>query len=358
MKPVGPIELQKQEADVPEDTRRPLTGLRTPLFLPVYEPGATDLTAAELPERFGVRGIMVNAYFLYRRRELRRTLPEEGLKDYLGFDGLVATDSGAFQAFRGRLYLRNRDIVRFQEDIGADVVSPLDVVTPPGDNRKTAEGKLSTTMQRISEALGLVQRATLMGVQQGGRFPELRRRAASGLVEMGVRYLALGSLVPFFTRNHNLEFVGRVIRDARDCAPPEVPIHLYGAGDPVELPFYVALGCEVFDSSSFVHYAGEGAYMTPYGALPAGRSVDNDQFTCSCPWCIRHGPEVRENLPLLCRHNLWSVMKAVERAGEAAREGRMEELLRDILETHSRWFPDSLLAETWNALAEEDDAVG
>jgi 7-cyano-7-deazaguanine tRNA-ribosyltransferase len=330
---------QDGEADV-------LAGLRRPLFLPVFEPGNAYLTAPELAGEFGVEGIIANAYFLYRQRSLRRALPERGIKDHLGFHGMVMTDSGAFQAFRGRLYLRNRDIIRFQDDIGADVISPLDIVTPPGDGFETAEGKLGVTMDRVAEGLEIVERGTLAGVQQGGRFLELRKRAAEGLAELGVRYVALGSLVPFFTRNHDLEFAAQVIADARAVLPPEVPIHLYGAGDPVELPFYSYLGCDVFDSSAFIHYAEQGSYMTPYGALEEGREC-GPEFDCECPYCRSGGSGVRNDPRALVRHNLWTVLDTVERVRRLREEDRLADYLEEALSVHERWFPDSALGASW-----------
>ena len=77
---------------------------------------------------------------------------------------------------------------------------------------------------------------TLAGVQQGGRFLDLRRQSVESLMEIGVEYLAIGSLVPFFNKRRNLKFVGDVLRDARRISGPEMPMHVYGAGDPVELP--------------------------------------------------------------------------------------------------------------------------
>jgi 7-cyano-7-deazaguanine tRNA-ribosyltransferase len=50
--------------------------LRLPLFLPVYQRNAT---LPELPPAIGnlpVRGCIVNAYFLYKQRDLRRSLAE------------------------------------------------------------------------------------------------------------------------------------------------------------------------------------------------------------------------------------------------------------------------------------------
>ncbi len=323
--------------------------ISTPLFLPVFEPGNPYLSLAEMVEEFGVRAVMVNAYFLYRQRDLRRTLPERGVKDYLGFDGLVVTDSGAFQALRGPLYLSNRRIIRFQEDIGADIISPLDIVTPPSDGMGTAEGKLGVTLKRVEEGMSLVRRSTLIGVQQGGRFLQLRQRAMAELARLGCTYVALGSLVPFFTRNHHLSFAGQVISQARSMLAESVLIHLYGAGDPLELPFYVALGCDVFDSSSFLHYAEKGAYMTPYGALRVeGRPAPGEVYDCPCPYCRDEGEGVMRDTALLCRHNLWTVLATMDRTRRLLQEDALIGYLDEVVRLHQEWFPDSLLGPSWH----------
>jgi len=205
----------------------------------------------------------------------------------------------------------------------------------------------------MEQGLALVKRATLAGVQQGGRFLELRRRAAEELVKLGVRYVALGSLVPFFTRNHDMGFAGQVIAQARAVVPMHTPIHLYGAGDPVELPFYGALGCDVFDSSSFLHYAEKGSYMTPYGAVPSGEPVDAPDFACPCPFCREHGARARGDAGLLCRHNLWTVLATMQKVRRLKREGKLAEYLEEVLSVHKRWFPASLLPASWARLKEK-----
>ena len=137
------------------------------------------------------------------------------IREYLDFDGLVMTDSGAFQGFTRPLYLKNSVIVRFQEAIGADIISPLDLVTPPGDSRTVAKRKLESTLKRLKEARSIVDKSILAAVQQGGKFPELRHQAVIEILEMGAEYIALGSLVPFFTKGHAIQFVIDVIHDAR-----------------------------------------------------------------------------------------------------------------------------------------------
>ncbi len=325
----------------------------TPLFLPVYQPGNPYVIARELQDVFGARGIITNGFLLYKQRILRETLPEQTVQAYLDFDRLIVTDSGAFQALRGPLYLSNKNIVRFQDAIGADVISPLDLITTPGDSFPVAEKKLNSTLKRIRKALNMAERSVLIGVQQGGRFLQLRERAVKALVEMDVSYLALGSLVPFFNRRHDLSFTGAVIRQARALTPPDVPIHLYGAGDPVELPFYAALGCDVFDSSAWVHYGRDNYFMTPYGALQGRAAMLESGYACGCPVCAEDSDAVWGSEIPLVHHNLWVTLETVREVRERLRAGTLDDYLANVLDVHGAWFgEESDLVETWKSLHE------
>lgn len=308
-------------------------------------------------EKFGVEGCIVNAYLLYKDRELRRRFEETELTlaELLGYDGLLYDGFGSVPGIHRRLYLDNRKILAFQDSIGADVISPLDLVTPPGDSRRRATWKLERTLERIREAKETTRHAILAGVQQGGRFPDLRRCSLEAVLEIGVDYLALGSLVPFFNRGHDLGFVGRVIREARELAGEGMPIHVYGAGDPVELPFFFALGANVFDSASYGHYANGGWYMTPYGAL-RGDQLDElaEQVGCDCPYCapLDRPSELAGDAGGLASHNLWTILRTIERLRTLGRGPELDEWLEQVLERHQAWFPESRLESSWRALDE------
>jgi len=353
--------MEFAEPESPAASPPPLRRLRTnrgaeyalPLFLPVYHRRLAFVPVETWEDRYGVEGCIINAFFLYKDRELRAAFGEGlRLRDYVGLGGLLMTDSGAFQGFARPLLLANADIVRFQEEIGTDVASPLDLVTPPGDKRSVAERKLEATLRRVREAQGLVSDSILAGVQQGGRFLDLRRRSIEGLLDCGVRYVAIGSLVPFFNRNHDLAFVGEVLRDARQVSGPEMPIHVFGAGDPVEIPFMVALGADVFDSSSYGHYAKEGAYMTPYGALREPDRLAAGEYTCGCPACREaEGPAaVFEETARLADHNLWTICETMRQVRAAVAGGSLPSMLQTVLARHTEWFPESKLRESWDAL--------
>ena len=322
-----------------------------PLFLPVFQPGSAFVPDPEQQRAYAVEGCIVNAFFLYKHRPLRDQF-EAGLtlRQHVGVAGVLATDSGAFQGFTRTLYLSNKTIVKFQDAIGADIISPLDLVTPPGDKRSVAEAKLASTNARIREAVPLVKNGLLAGVQQGGKFLDLRRRSVEELMAIGVKYVAIGSLVPFFNKNHDLAFVGAVLRQAREVIGPDIPMHVYGAGDPVELPFMVALGADIFDSSSYGHYAAGGYYMTPFGAVNDAPRAN--EYACGCPVCATY-PDAADVLARkgeLAKHNLWTICDVVKRVRVAARAGNLDAMLADTLARHAAWFPDSQLGASWDAL--------
>lgn len=326
-----------------------------PLFLPVCQLNSPFVSVDDWRRHHDVDGCIVNAYFLYKDRELRARFDDGlGIREFIGLDGLYVTDSGAFQGFARKLILSNKKIVRFQEQIGTDVASPLDLVTPPGDRRTVAEDKLDATLRRIREAMPLTEQSSLAGVQQGGRFLDLRLRAVDELMRIGVRYVAIGSLVPFFNRNHDVSFVASVLRDARRVCGEEIPIHIYGAGDPVELPFFAALGADIFDSSSYGHYAKQGWYMTPFGAISSSERLVAGEYRCPCYVCSEagHPGGLFEDPAALAAHNLWTIIESIKAVRTAIAKDSLDAMLAEVLRRHSEWFPDSLLRPTWEAAHE------
>jgi 7-cyano-7-deazaguanine tRNA-ribosyltransferase len=324
-----------------------------PIFFPVYHPVASPFPVEFWVKDFDVQGCIVNAFFLYKNRTIKTTLEKnKSLHKYVGLPDLVMTDSGAFQGFQGSLYLKNKTIVKFQESIGSDIVSPLDLVCGPGEPRKIAQKKWDRTRIRIEEALDLLETATLAGVQQGGKFHDIRQKSTEELMQLNVQYLALGSLVPFFNRNHNLAFVGKVIKDARCMCDEHIPIHVYGAGDPVELPFMAALGADIFDSSSYAHYARQGWYMTPFGATQDKGKILSKEFICPCQYCnsLDDISLIFKNMTLLTCHNLWTILQTIKDIRMAIEKKALNKLLDDILIQHEYWFPDSALPKSWQSL--------
>ena len=323
---------------------------KLPLFLPVYQPKSNLISIDDLKNKFSIDGMIVNGFFLYKDADIKEKF-ESGLTlhEFIGFDGLIMTDSGAFQGLKRPLYLSNKKIVKFQDMIKADIISPLDLISPPGDNYQTAEKKLVSTLKRMREAKSLTNNGILAGVQQGGRFLELRRKSMEGLMEIGVDYVAIGSLVPFFNKNHNLSTIIKILKDARAIAGHDLPMHVYGSGDPVEMPFLAALGTDIFDSSSYGHYAVGGWYMTLYGALRKEEKEKILEYDCQCDICngLKDISDVFDDAGKLASHNLFVILHTVNRIREVLETDGLDRLLETILKKHEKWFPNSLLPQSW-----------
>ncbi len=322
-----------------------------PIFLPVYQPASNLVPVDALSQEYGFRGLIVNSFFLYKNKETKNLLLNgTTLKEYIGFNGLIMTDSGAFQGLKRPLYLSNKKIVQFQDSIGADVISPLDLITPPGDNYTTSLQKVIVTNERIAEAKQLTKRSVLAGVQQGGRYLDLRKKSLEGLQEIGIEYLAIGSLVPFFNKRHDLSFVVKVMNDVMaSFGKTNIPIHIYGAGDPVELPFLFYLGARIFDSSSYGHYANQGWYMTRFGAITRNDREWFAEYDCKCPACAEQTvkTDVFNDVSNMARHNLYVIKETMDIINQRQMAGSLTVYLQEVLDVHRRWFPESMLVPSW-----------
>ena len=117
------------------------------------------------------------------------------------------------------------------------------------------------------------------------------------------------------------------------------PIHLFGAGHPLTIPLAVALGCDTFDSASYILYAMDNMYMHPNGTS----RLDNLTYlACQCPVCIKM--TVREFIDLkqdekiveLAKHNLYVLRSEVLSVKQAIMEGRLWEYVAQKARAHPK----------------------
>ena len=333
-----------------------------PLFIPVYRPDHTFELFNEDTLRYGLSAVMVNAFLLFRDRGpdniFRQGLT---LREHIGgFRGMLCTDSGAFQQLGGRkVDIDPLEIVKFQNLIKADIAAPLDLITPPDTSYEETERRMVISQYRIEEALEASEYADLAGIQQGGGYFDLRQKHIRLLADIGVKYFGIGSMVPFFNRNHDLAFTCGVVRDARSVIGQKAPMHIYGAGDPLDIAFMFAAGANVFDSSSYAHYAQRGFYMTPFGAVSKRTALDKLGFECNCPVCSSHAPggmfDHSGGEPLRKQHNLFMILETVKKLRELSSQGCVGKYLADVFDAHTAnadLFPGSMLARSWERFLE------
>ena len=307
----------------------PHGSVTTPALLPVVhpDPDRQPVSPEEMHRRLGVGAVITSAYITWRTPPLREIAEREGVHRLIRFDGPVMTDSGAFQQHAyGSVEVTPEEIVAFQNTIGSDIATVLDVFTEPEDPRAETEAALATTVDRARAARSA--RPGLLAVPvQGGSHPDLRSesaRAASELADV----LAVGGVVPLMEQ-YRFPELARVLAATRPELSPACAVHLFGTGHPMTFAFAALFGVDLFDSSAYHKFARRGDLMFPDGTVALD---DVREATCRCFLCAEAPlPEVagwareaRERR--IAFHNLLVSVEEVGRVRQAIRDGTLWEL--------------------------------
>jgi 7-cyano-7-deazaguanine tRNA-ribosyltransferase len=312
--------------------------LGTPCLLPVIHPVNQAVPIEEL-EAMGFHGLMTNSYIIRSRR--KEEALRSGIHEMLGFDGLLMTDSGGYQVLEyGDLEVSYEDVASFQAKIGSDLAVTLDRPTGYPQSRRSAEESVDRSLRNAIATLRDYgdSQTTWMGPIQGGLYQDLVTQSATALFKAGFGFLALGSPVQVM-ENYMFSDLVRMIVAARRPIPYSVPLHLFGAGHPLTMALSVALGCDTFDSASYILFARNGRYMSHHGVL---RLDMMKYLPCSCNVCAKTSVkelwevEERQRTKLVATHNLYVLREEVETCKEAISEGRLWDLVEEKSMAHPR----------------------
>ena len=69
--------------------------IQTPLLLPVVNPNSQAIPAKQLKDTFGFDALITNSYLIWKQLREEENLPK--VYELLNFDGVIETDSGAYQ---------------------------------------------------------------------------------------------------------------------------------------------------------------------------------------------------------------------------------------------------------------------
>ncbi|HPX77945.1 MAG TPA: tRNA-guanine transglycosylase, partial [Methanobacterium sp.] len=167
--------------------------VQTPALMPVIHPGKQTLDVS----KYGANMVITNAYLIYKNQDLKHEALEKGVHELINFNGPVMTDSGSFQlSIYGDIEVSNQEIIEFQEKIGTDIGTSLDIPTPPFVTLQRAEREMEVTIQRAREALEFRDKMMLNSVVQGSTYPQLRSKCAELLGRMDFQLHPIGAVVP------------------------------------------------------------------------------------------------------------------------------------------------------------------
>jgi 7-cyano-7-deazaguanine tRNA-ribosyltransferase len=321
----------------------PHGNIETPSFIPVVHPVKQSVSTQFL-KSLGFKAVITNAYIALQY--LGNKAKTKGIHDVIDYDGVIMTDSGGYQVLEyGSIEVEPREIAQFEIDIGSDICVPLDKPTGFGLSYAKSEDFVNRTLENAKATLEIVAEnkkarnigtnknkencvggAIWAGPIQGSEHFDLLEHSVQTLDKMGFELMAIGSPVELM-ESYNFSLLCQMIAKVKRLIPAK-PIHLFGAGHPLTIPLAVALGCDTFDSASYMLYARDNRYM--YGTGTA-RLEDLSYFSCPCPICSIY--TVKELLDMdqnkrtieIAKHNLYVLKAEVLAVKQAIKDGRLWE---------------------------------
>jgi 7-cyano-7-deazaguanine tRNA-ribosyltransferase len=302
--------------------------IETPLLFPVVNPTVQLISPRKIREEFGFEALITNAYIL--KKHSQNQPAQNDLHDFLNFKGTVMTDSGAYQILvYGDVEVTPKEIVEYQEMIGSDIATILDIPTGWNVTEEDANETVNETLKRARDFFKQKTRDDILwvGPVQGGRYLDLVAKSAKAMGKLPFEINALGSPTEVMER-YRFDVLVDMIMAAKMNLPVERPLHLFGAGHPFMFALAVALGCDFFDSAAYSLFAKENRYMTETGTA---RLSELEYFPCSCPRCTGKTPKEVSEMPstdrqvFLAEHNLYVCAAEMKRVKQAIKDGRLWE---------------------------------
>ena len=321
--------------------------METPGFFGVATRAALKGLDPGVARAAGVQALICNGYHLAVQPGPDVVAAAGGLHRFMGWDGVLATDSGGFQIFslrhgqvadelKGRRRLRAGpdatgqgdddplEAVRvdeggadfrsyldgghhrftpesnmaLQRSLGADVLFCLDECTPfhvPEAYTRAAAERNVRWARRCLDAyadLGMAGRQALFGIVHGGVYPDLRRYCAAEITALGFSGFGIGDCL-----GETKQDWYRVVELVSPLLPDERPRHLLGVGEPDDLVEGALRGIDTFDCAMPTRIARHGQALhldLPRFRLDLGasdRRLEDEpvESGCPCSACTRFG---------------------------------------------------------------------
>lgn len=264
----------------------------TPVFMPVGPVGAVKAVhARELRDDIKAQIILGNTYHLYLRPGTEILRAAGGLHKFEGWERPILTDSGGFQVFslserrklteEGAWFRSHIDgskhlftpekVVDIQREIGSDIMMALDECPLGQSEYGYAAKSLELTMKwlrrgwnhfRETEPLYGHSQA-FFPIVQGCTFPDLRRRAASEVAELGADGNAIGGLAV----GEPTEVMYEMIEVVNEILPADRPRYLMGVGTPANILEAIDRGVDMMDCVMPTRNGRNGMLFTSNGIM-------------------------------------------------------------------------------------------
>lgn len=361
-----PFRVEAQAGQARAGVLETLRGsIRTPVFMPVGTQAAIRTLSPMHLASTGSQIILANTYHLHQRPGEDLVAKHGGLHSMMNVPLPILTDSGGFQVFSlkkktveeegvtfsfevdgKRTFLSPERAMDIQMKLGADIAMVFDECLAYGTDKSYAEKSVARTTrwERRSKAAHTRPDQSLFGIIQGGFWPDLRKRSAEEIQEIGFDGYAIGGLS--VGEGHQLMCE---VLDYTTCHMSwDHPRYLMGVGRPLDLVEGVARGIDMFDCVIQTRHARSGMFYTSRGRMRVTESrYRRDMYppdtSCDCYTCtnftrayLHHLFRVGEVLgaTLATLHNLHWFAKFMGRMRASILEGTFESFRKEVHETY------------------------
>jgi queuine tRNA-ribosyltransferase len=343
--------------------------VKTPVYMPVGTQGAVRATSAAQVGDTGTQILLANTYHLSQRPGEDLVARHGGLHDFMGTSLPILTDSGGFQVFSldktvseegvtfqyevdgTKTFLSPERSMDIQQKLGADIAMVFDECIAFGTERNYAEASVARTArwERRSKEAHTRPDQSLFGIVQGGFWPDLRKRSAEEIADIGFDGYAIGGL----SVGEGHAKMCEVLDFTTQHMPWNAPRYLMGVGRPLDLVEGVARGIDMFDCVIQTRHARSGVMWSSHGRMRVTdrryrkdmRPVDP---TCSCYTCstfsrayLHHLFRVGEILgaTLASIHNIAWFQQYMGRMRQSILDGTFESFRRRAHEVYPEGAP-------------------
>lgn len=343
--------------------------IETPVFMPVGTQATVKAMTKEELETIHSQIILGNTYHLYLRPGDKLVNDFGGLHKFMNWDKPILTDSGGFQVFslgelrkikeegvhfRSHLdgskhFLSPEKSIEIQNNLGSDIMMVLDECPPGMSSREYLIPSIERTTRwakRCVDANKNKDRQGLFAIVQGGIYEDLRDKSFKELSQYDDDFsgYAVGGLAVGEPR----EDMYRILHYSTPKLPENKPRYLMGVGEPLDMLEAVESGIDMMDCVHPTRIGRHGTVFTKYGRLVIkNQSYYRDERPldeCDCYVCknytrayIRHLFKAEEILGqrLATYHNLYFLIKLMDNARKAIKEGKFKEYKEEFIKNYT-----------------------
>lgn len=343
--------------------------IETPVFMPVGTQATVKAMTKEELETIHSQIILGNTYHLYLRPGDKLVNDFGGLHKFMNWDKPILTDSGGFQVFslgelrkikeegvhfRSHLdgskhFLSPEKSIEIQNNLGSDIMMVLDECPPGMSSREYLIPSIERTTRwakRCVDANRNKDRQGLFAIVQGGIYEDLRDKSFEELSQYDDDFsgYAVGGLAVGEPR----EDMYRILHYSTPKLPENKPRYLMGVGEPLDMLEAVESGIDMMDCVHPTRIGRHGTVFTKYGRLVIKNQSyyrdDRPLDECDCYVCknytrayIRHLFKAEEILGqrLATYHNLHFLIKLMDNARKAIKEGKFKEYKEEFIKNYT-----------------------